>query len=75
MIVAPTALGKTVIAILVAAERLHKYKNSRVLILAPSKPLALQHHQKFKEFMIVPTSCLTGDIPPKNVWNYGKILE
>lgn len=77
MIVAPTALGKTVIAILVAAERLHKYKNSRVLILAPSKPLALQHHQKFKEFMIVPTSCLTGDIPPKKrveLWENSRVI-
>ena len=37
MIVAPTALGKTIIAILVAADRLHKVKNSKVLVLSPSK--------------------------------------
>ena len=37
MIVAPTALGKTIVAILVAAERLHKVKGSKVLVLAPSK--------------------------------------
>ena len=40
MVVAPTALGKTIVAILVAADRLQKVKNSKVLVLAPSKPLA-----------------------------------
>ena len=33
MVVAPTALGKTIVAILVAADRLQKVKNSKVLIL------------------------------------------
>ena len=42
MVVAPTALGKTIVAILVAADRLNKVKNSKVLVLAPSKPLAIQ---------------------------------
>ena len=36
MVVAPTALGKTIVAILVAADRLQKVKNSKVLILSPS---------------------------------------
>ena len=48
MVVAPTALGKTIVAILVAADRLYKVKNSKVLILAPSKPLAIQHEASFK---------------------------
>ena len=39
MVVAPTALGKTIVAILVAADRLQKVKNSKVLILSPSKPI------------------------------------
>ena len=48
MVVAPTALGKTIVAILVAADRLYKVKNSKVLILSPSKPLAIQHESSFK---------------------------
>ena len=36
MIVAPTALGKTVIAILVSIDRLVKLENTKILILAPS---------------------------------------
>ena len=62
MIVAPTALGKTIIAILVAADRLQKVKNSKVLILAPSKPLAIQHEESFKEFLTQPCSSITGAI-------------
>jgi Fanconi anemia group M protein len=41
--VLPTALGKTVIAELVAAELLHRYPGCRILFMAPTKPLALQH--------------------------------
>ncbi|WP_407392881.1 DEAD/DEAH box helicase [Methanobrevibacter sp.] len=62
MVVAPTALGKTIVAILVAADRLHKVKNSKVLVLAPSKPLAIQHEASFKEFITLPCSSLTGAI-------------
>ena len=62
MIVAPTALGKTIIAILVAADRLYKVKNSKVLVLAPSKPLAIQHEASFKEFINLPCTSITGAV-------------
>ena len=62
MVVAPTALGKTIVAILVAADRLQKVKNSKVLILAPSKPLAIQHEDSFKEFLTLPCTSITGAI-------------
>lgn len=62
MIVAPTALGKTIVATLVAADRLEKVKNSKILVLAPSKPLAIQHESTFKEFLTVPCSSITGAI-------------
>lgn len=62
MVVAPTALGKTIVAILVAADRLQKVKNSKILVLAPSKPLAIQHEDSFKEFLTVPCSSITGAI-------------
>ena len=55
MIVAPTALGKTIVATLVAADRLEK-------VLAPSKPLAIQHESTFKEFLTVPCSSITGAV-------------
>lgn len=62
MIVAPTALGKTIVATLVAADRLEKVKNSKILVLAPSKPLAIQHESTFKEFLTVPCSSITGAV-------------
>ena len=62
MVVAPTALGKTIVAILVAADRLQKVKNSKVLVLAPSKPLAIQHEDSFKEFLTLPCSSITGAV-------------
>ena len=62
MIVAPTALGKTIIAILVAADRLQKLKGSKILILAPSKPLTIQHEENFKHFLNVPCSSITGAV-------------
>jgi len=62
MVVAPTALGKTIVAILVAADRLQKVKNSKILVLAPSKPLAIQHEDSFKEFLMLPCSSITGAV-------------
>ncbi len=77
MIVAPTALGKTIVAVLVAAERLKNFKGSKVLILAPSKPLVVQHGESFKEFLHIPTTSLTGDIKPEDRikrWNDHQII-
>lgn len=62
MLVAPTALGKTLIAALVAVDTLLKNKNSKVLFLAPSKPLAVQHEQTFSEFVNLKTTLITGAV-------------
>jgi len=45
LVVLPTGLGKTVVALLVAADILEKGK--KVLILAPTKPLVEQHYDFF----------------------------
>lgn len=62
MIVAPTALGKTIIAVLIASDRLEKVKHSKILILSPSKPLAIQHENSFREFLNVPCTSITGAV-------------
>jgi ERCC4-related helicase/DNA uptake protein ComE-like DNA-binding protein len=77
MIVAPTALGKTIVAVLVAAERIKNFKGSKVLILAPSKPLVVQHEESFREFSNVSTTSLTGDVKPAERikrWNDHQII-
>lgn len=65
MMVAPTALGKTIVAVLVAAERIKNFKGSKVLVLAPSKPLVVQHEESFRKFLTVPATSLTGDVKPE----------
>lgn len=77
MVVAPTALGKTIVAILVAADRLQKVKNSKILVLAPSKPLAIQHESSFKEFINLPCTSITGAIKPEERvkrWEESRII-
>ncbi len=51
IVVLPTGLGKTLIAVIVAAHRLHKFSNSKVLFLAPTKPLAVQHAATFRQIL------------------------
>ena len=45
----PTGLGKTLISLLLAAHRKTLYPLSKILILAPTKPLADQHVNVFRE--------------------------
>lgn len=66
MIVAPTALGKTIIAVLVSADRLEKLKGSKVLVLSPSKPLTIQHEESFSEFLTVSCTSITGSVKPED---------
>jgi Fanconi anemia group M protein len=48
-VVIPTGLGKTLIALLLAIHRLSKEPTSRIIFLAPTKPLVEQHLQTFKD--------------------------
>lgn len=62
LVVLPTGLGKTIIAVLVMAYRLMEHPDSKILFLAPTKPLVVQHKKTFDE--IVPgkkTAILTGE--------------
>ncbi len=67
LVVLPTGLGKTAIAMMLAAQRLHIFPNSKIVFLAPTKPLAEQHLQTFlKSFKIEEEKCalFTGDTAP-----------
>ncbi len=46
LVILPTALGKTVIAVIVAADVLYNYRDSKVLVLAPTRPLVFQHRAR-----------------------------
>lgn len=49
LVVLPTGLGKTLIALIVAIEKIQKEPLKKILFLAPTKPLAEQHLNSFKE--------------------------
>ena len=55
-------------ALLVAAARLKENGEARVLMLAPTKPLAEQHYRFFRDFLILPDDdafvLFTGETPP-----------
>ena len=77
LVVLPTGLGKTHIAIALSAARLKE--NSKILVLAPTKPLILQHMQTFSEFFepADKLALLTGEVSPnerKILWNDSKII-
>ena len=67
LVVLPTGLGKTIIAIMVAARRLEEDPGSKVMVLAPTRPLVLQHLKAFgAELKLPPGSmvALTGTVDP-----------
>ena len=75
LVILPTALGKTIISLLVSINRLYNYRDKRILILAPTRPLVNQHWKSFVSYIKLPndqTAVVTGKIPPYArtiVWN------
>ncbi|MGZ4885092.1 MAG: helicase-related protein [Halobacteriota archaeon] len=63
MIVLPTGLGKTVVALLVIAKRLEE--GGRIIFLAPTKPLVEQHAEFLRTHLLAETTIFTGEIPPE----------
>ncbi len=64
LVVLPTGMGKTAVALLVAAERI---PSGKILMLAPTKPLVEQHLRYFsKNLLIDPEEVImfTGTTPP-----------
>ena len=64
LIVLPTGLGKTVIALQVAAEVLHR-RTGKVLFLAPTRPLVEQHAEFMSKNLVgVKVVMMTGEKRP-----------
>jgi ERCC4-related helicase len=51
MVILPTALGKTVISLLVCADILYNYRDKRILVMAPTRPLVSQHMKSFSSVL------------------------
>jgi len=64
-----TGLGKTTIAVLLSANRLEKFPESKILLMAPTRPLCAQHQKYFSENLILPEEdiiLITGKIRPSD---------
>ncbi len=75
LVVIPTGLGKTMIAIALAS-----LQKKKVLFLAPTKPLCVQHENSFRQFFDADSTdiaTLTGAVQPserKKLWANAKIV-
>lgn len=68
LVVLPTGLGKTMISAMLTAHRLKQYPKSKVIILAPTKPLVQQHYISFKKVIDLPEedfAFFTGSVSPE----------
>ncbi len=78
--VLPTGLGKTAIALLLAVHRLKIHPDSKILMLAPTKPLCEQHQISFQSHLNIPKEKIevfTGNIKPEKraeLWKTSKII-
>ena len=79
LVVLPTGMGKTVIALLVVAETL-KRKGGKILFLAPTKPLVIQHSNFLKTYLEIEDReivSFSGEIPPakrEDLWKRSRVI-
>ncbi|MFB0522743.1 MAG: helicase-related protein, partial [Candidatus Bathyarchaeia archaeon] len=67
LVILPTALGKTVISALVVADILYNYRDAKVLVMAPTRPLIMQHRDTFLRILKLREKdavLITGKTPP-----------
>ncbi|MBI4149384.1 DEAD/DEAH box helicase [Candidatus Woesearchaeota archaeon] len=68
LVVLPTGLGKTAIALLLACQRLARFPNSKIVFLGPTKPLVEQHLHYFLQHLDLPEekfAVFTGMVAPE----------
>ena len=80
LLVLPTGLGKTIIALLLIIEKLKNDKSGKILFLAPTKPLVNQHLTFIHKFLTIneeQSTIFTGEVPPnkrKKLWDEKRII-
>jgi ERCC4-related helicase len=77
LVVLPTGMGKTIIALLVIADELKKDRN--ILFLSPTKPLVNQHAQSLTNLLTLSdtVAVFTGEVSPAKrieLWNSKRII-
>lgn len=80
LVVLPTGLGKTLIALMLTIERMKKFPGQKVVLLAPTKPLAEQQLNSFKKYLpelFADMQLFTGQIKAskrKEIWKRSDII-
>lgn len=80
LVVLPTGLGKTLIALMLTIERMKTFPGEKVLFLAPTKPLAEQHLKFFQKHLpelFADMQLFTGAVKAdqrKKIWQTADII-
>ena len=80
LVVLPTGLGKTLIALMLVIQRMKEFPGERAVFLAPTKPLAEQHLNSFKKQLpelFGDMQLFTGEVKPeerKKIWQTADII-
>jgi len=80
LVVLPTGLGKTNIFLMLAAQRLRQYPNSKVLFIGPTRPLISQYYDVFRENFEIEEdkmAIFTGQVSPAKraeLWETSTII-
>ncbi|MFT4304293.1 MAG: DEAD/DEAH box helicase [Candidatus Woesearchaeota archaeon] len=80
LVVLPTGMGKTNVFLMLAAQRLKQYPDSKILLLGPTRPLIEQYKKVFEKFFDIEADKLitfTGQVNPvkrEKLWEQAKII-
>src|SRR3989338_4238689 len=80
LVVLPTGMGKTNVFLMLAAQRLKQYPNSKILFIGPTRPLIEQYLNVFKahfEISEEDMAVFTGMVSPEKrseLWKKAKII-
>lgn len=80
LVVLPTGIGKTLIALMLSVDRIKKFPGKKILILAPTKPLVEQHLESFKKNLselFAEINIFTGSVNAtkrKQIWRSAEII-
>jgi Fanconi anemia group M protein len=80
LVILPTGIGKTLIALLLVIDRMQKFPLEKILFLAPTRPLAEQHYEYFKKHLpelFAQIDLFTGKVDAgirKKIWQKADII-
>lgn len=80
LVVLPTGVGKTLIALMLVIERMQKFPGEKVVFLAPTRPLVEQHYNYFKKHLpelFAEMQIFTGKTPAKQrqrIWQTTDVI-